>query len=198
MVTDPDEHRGRRVLIIGGGDTAFDWATQLVGRARHVTVAHRSDRFRAHSATLAEFRRAVGAGKASLLTFHELNDIFSRSGDDGLTHVVLRDNRTQATKEVRVDVVLPLLGFVSDLGPVGEWGLTLDGDEIVVDSQMSTGRAVYAAGDVTTYPGKLKLIVSGFSEAAIAVNEAVHWVDPQKRVSPGHSSNLAVFGQTDG
>lgn len=71
-------------------------------------------------------------------------------------------------------------------------------DEIVVNSQMETGRAgIYAAGDVTTYPGKLKLIASGFSEAAIAVNQAVHWIYPEKKVAPGHSSNMAIFGQKD-
>ncbi len=198
VVVDPDEYRGRRVLIIGGGDTAFDWATQLVGRAAHVTVVHRSDRFRAHGATLVEFATAVAAGKASLLTFHELHDIVSRNGGNRLTHVVLRDNRTRVMREIAVDVVLPFLGFVSDLGPLQEWGLTLDGDGIAVSSEMATGRpGVYAAGDITTYPGKLKLIVSGFSEAATAVNQAVHWIHPEKKVAPGHSSNLAVFGQEE-
>lgn len=101
-------------------------------------------------------------------------------------------------REVPVDVVLPLLGFVTDLGPLSEWGLTLEGDEIVVSSDMATARpGVYTAGDITTYPGKLKLIVSGFSEAATAVNQAVHWLHPEKKVSPGHSSNLAVFAQEE-
>jgi thioredoxin reductase (NADPH) len=91
-----------------------------------------------------------------------------------------------------------MLGFVSDLGALATWGLTLEKEEIVVNSQMETGRAgIYAAGDVVTYPGKLKLIAAGFSEAAIAVNQAVHFVYPEKKVNPGHSSNLAVFGQKD-
>jgi thioredoxin reductase (NADPH) len=100
--------------------------------------------------------------------------------------------------EIEADVVLPMLGFVSDMGAMADWGLTFSKDEIVVNSQMETGRAgIYAAGDVTTYPGKLKLIASGFSEAAIAVNQAVHWMYPEKKVAPGHSSNMAVFGQKD-
>ena len=91
-----------------------------------------------------------------------------------------------------------LLGFVSDLGALGEWGMTLVKDEIVVNSLMETGRlGIYAAGDVTTYPGKLKLIATGFAEAATAVNQAVHWIYPEKKVAPGHSSNMAVFGQRD-
>jgi thioredoxin reductase len=198
VVTNPDEFIGRRVVIIGGGDTAFDWAAQLAHRAESVTVVHRSDRFRAHAATVAEVQAnaARGDGKTQLLTFHELHDV--QCDGDRLCGIVLRETKTKATREVQADVVLPMLGFVSDIGPLAEWGLTLEKDEIVVNSMMETGRAgVYAAGDVTTYPGKLKLIASGFSEAAIAVNQAVHWVYPEKKVNPGHSSNLAIFGQKD-
>ena len=111
---------------------------------------------------------------------------------------MLRDIKQKTTRTVDADVVLPMLGFVSDLGTLGTWGLTLQKDEILVNSQMETGRAgIYAAGDITSYPGKLKLIASGFAEAATAVNQAVHWIYPEKKVNPGHSSNMAVFGQTD-
>jgi thioredoxin reductase (NADPH) len=106
--------------------------------------------------------------------------------------------KAKSTRELEVDVVLPMLGFVSDMGAIGEWGVTLEKDEIVVNSLMETGRAgIYAAGDVTTYPGKLKLIATGFGEAATAVNQAVHWIYPEKKVAPGHSSNMAIFGQKD-
>ena len=110
-----------------------------------------------------------------------------------------RDVKSKASRELEADAVLPMLGFVSDLGPLAEWGLTLEKKrEIVVNSQMETGRpGIYAAGDVTTYPGKLKLIATGFSEAAIAVNQAVHWIYPDKKVAPGHSSNMAIFGQSE-
>ena len=104
----------------------------------------------------------------------------------------------KTTLEIEADVILPMLGFVSDLGPLGGWGLTLEKEEIVVNSMMETGRpGIYAAGDITTYPGKLKLIASGFAEAATAVNQAVHWIYPEKKVAPGHSSNMSIFGQTD-
>jgi thioredoxin reductase (NADPH) len=198
VVTHPDHYRGQRVVIIGGGDSAFDWGTQLVGRAEHVTLVHRSDRFRAHGATVSEFNAAVAAGRASLFTFHELADIRVHPDGGRFSHVILKDIKAKSTRDVAADVVLPMLGFVSDLGPLAEWGLTLEKDEIVVNSQMETGRpGVYAAGDITTYPGKLKLIASGFGEAAVAVNQAVHWIYPEKKITPGHSSNLAVFGQKD-
>ena len=196
VVTNPEDYRGKKVVIIGAGDTAFDWASQLIGRAAHVTVVHRSDRFRAHAATIKEVQTAAAAGKADILTFHELADITCTL--DSFSAVVLKDIKQKTMRSVDADVVLPMLGFVSDLGALGEWGLTLAKDEIVVNSQMETGRpGIYAAGDVTAYPGKLKLIATGFAEAATAVNQAVHWIYPEKKVTPGHSSNMAIFGQTD-
>ncbi len=199
VVSDPDVFRGQRVVIIGGGDSAFDWGTQLLSRASRVTIVHRSDRFRAHGATVAEYEAAVEHGRASLFTFHELFDIRCDDGGDHFTHVVVRDVKNKSSmRELDADVVLPMLGFVSDIGPLADWGLTLEKDEIVVNSMMETGRpGVYAAGDVTTYPGKLKLIATGFAEAATAVNQAVHWIYPERKVNPGHSSNMELFGQTD-
>lgn len=198
VVSDPDAFIGKRVLIIGGGDTAFDWGTQLLHRASRVTIVHRSDRFRAHDATISQYRAAVDAGTADLHTFHEIADILCKAGDDRFTHVVLRDVKAKTTREVDADVVLPMLGFVSDMGAINEWGLAIEKDEIVVTSTMETGRpGIYAAGDVTKYPGKLKLIATGFGEAATAVNQAVHWIYPEKKVAPGHSSNMGVFGQKD-
>ena len=198
VVTNPEDFRDRRVVIVGGGDSAFDWGTQLLGRASSVTIIHRSDRFRAHAATVAQFRDAVNAGSAGLFTFHELHDIKCAHSPDRFSHIEIRDVKAKTTREIEADVVLPMLGFISDIGPLAEWGLTLEKDEIQVNSQMETGRhGIYAAGDVTTYPGKLKLIATGFAEAAAAVNQAVHWIYPEKKVAPGHSSNMAIFGQTD-
>jgi ferredoxin/flavodoxin---NADP+ reductase len=200
VVTDPEAFRGQKVVIIGGGDTAFDWATQLLERASAVTLVHRSDRFRAHDATVQQYRAAVAAGRAQLFTFHELHDVICRipGNGDRFSHLSLRDIKAKTTREVEADVVLPMLGFVSDMGAIGEWGLQIEKDEIVVNVLMETGRAgIYAAGDVTTYPGKLKLIATGFGEAATAVNQAVHWIYPEKKVNPGHSTNMAIFGQRE-
>lgn len=198
VVTNPEDYRGKKVVIIGGGDSAFDWGTQLLGRAAHVSIVHRSDRFRAHDATVQQFRTAVDEGRASMFVFHELADISCATSPETFTHLVLKDIKAKTTHEIEADVVLPMLGFVSDMGCINDWGLQIAKDEISVNSQMETGRpGIYAAGDVTTYPGKLKLIAVGFGEAATAVNQAVHWIYPEKKVNPGHSSNLAIFGQKD-
>ena len=193
-VSDPEEFRGQSIVIIGGGDSAFDWAQQLRERAKAVTLVHRSDKYRAHGATVADVAAAASAGRTTLLPFHELHDVLS--SDDRLTGVTLRDVKTKSTRDIEADAILPMLGFHSDIGALAEWGLNCEKDEIVVNSLMETGRAgIYAAGDITTYPGKLKLIATGFGEAATAVNQAVHWIYPDKKVNPGHSSNMAIFGQ---
>jgi thioredoxin reductase (NADPH) len=198
VVTDPEAYKGKRVLIIGGGDSAFDWGVQLLPRAAHVTIAHRTDRFRAHDATVNQFRAAVAASQASLKVFHEIADVVCANGPDQFTHIVLRDVKTKTTTEIEANVVLPMLGFVSNMGAINDWGLKIEKDEISVTSTMDTGRpGIYAAGDVTNYDGKLKLIATGFGEAATAVNQAVHWIYPEKKIAPGHSSNMAVFGQKD-
>jgi len=197
VVLDPARFTNKHVLIVGGGDSAFDWAQQLRPRALSITLIHRSDRFRAHQATVDDVIAAAASGdKTEVLTFHEVLEVVSTDGQT-LSGVVVRNTKEKTTRTIHCDVVLPMLGFVSDMGALAEWGLTLVKDEIVVTSEMETGRAgIYAAGDITTYPGKLKLISVGFGEAATAVNQAVHWIYPEKKVAPGHSSNLAIFGQT--
>lgn len=197
LVTNPEAYRDQHVVIIGGGDSAFDWCAQLRTRAKSVTLVHRSDRYRAHAATVNEVHEAAAAGdgRVTVLPFHELDAIH---GSDRIAGVRLKDVKAKITREAEADVVLPMLGYVSNLGALLEWGLNIEKDEILVNSQMETGRpGVYAAGDITTYPGKLKLIATGFGEAAVAVNQAVHYVYPEKKVNPGHSSNLAIFGQKD-
>lgn len=195
-VTEPGKFADRRVVIIGGGDTAFDWAHQLRDRAASVALVHRSDRFRAHAATVAQVQAAAAAGKTAIYTFHELHDVVAENG--AIVALELKDLKAKTTRRIAADVVLPMLGFVSDIGPLAEWGVALEKDEIVVNSRMETGRAgIWAAGDITTYAGKLKLIATGFAEAATAVNQAVHFIYPEKKVNPGHSSNMAIFGQKD-
>jgi thioredoxin reductase (NADPH) len=184
FVRDPAELRGQRVLIVGGGDSAVDWANALAGVTAEQTLIHRRDAFRAHEESVARML----AGPTRVLTFHELDAI---GGDGAIEWSLIRDNRTNEQTSLAVDAVLVNVGFSNSLGPIKDWGLEIRGGSIVVDSTMRTSReGVFAAGDVTTYPGKLKLIVTGFGEAATAVNHVKKYLDPAANVFPGHSTNL--------
>jgi len=115
-------------------------------------------------------------------------------GDEHITGATIFDNRTEERRELEIDDVLALIGFVPNIGPIAEWGLELEGNTIRVDTRMMTNLpGVFAAGDIVTYEGKLELISTGFGEAAIAVNNAVHFANPDARVDPGHSTSSAAF-----
>ncbi|MEU8157834.1 NAD(P)/FAD-dependent oxidoreductase [Micromonospora sp. NPDC048986] len=182
FVTEPTELTDRDVLIVGGGDSAFDWALTLQPLARSVTLVHRREKFRAHASTVARVlslpvRLVVNAEVTRLL------------GDVAVTgaEVTVRGG---ATERLSVDIVVAALGFTADQGPLAEWGLRLDRRRILVDSAMATNLPrVYAAGDITEYPGKVRLIATGFGEAATAVNNAAMTIDPSARPFPGHSSD---------
>lgn len=196
-VHQPEEFRGRRVLLVGGGDSAVDWALGLQGVAAEVTLIHRRDEFRAHSASVREMRALAEAGKIKIMTPYEVRGL---EGDAGcVRRAVIYNNATDEDVELEVEAVVALLGFKPDLGPVGTWGLALEKNSIKVSQLMETSiEGVYAAGDVTHYPGKLELIATGYGEAAIAVNNAVHYLNPKARVNPGHSTNLKLFKQDEG
>ena len=194
-VLDPKVFSGKRVLLVGGGDSAFDWAVNLQGIARSIVMIHRRDGFRAHAATVRQVRELSAAGKMELRTFWELKTIH---GDERIEAVTIFNSKTKVEERLAVDNVIPQLGFISSLGAIEQWGLDIEQGEIKVSQTMATNLpGVFAAGDITTYPGKLKLIATGAAEAAIAVNHAVHFINPAAKVAPGHSSNMALFGQTE-
>jgi thioredoxin reductase (NADPH) len=194
-VLDPQEFDGKRVLLVGGGDSAFDWAVNLQGIAKSIMLIHRREGFRAHQATINQVQELHRCGQCELRTFWEVKALH---GNSKLERVTIINTKTKEEETFPVDAVIPLLGFHSDLGAIKEWGLETEKADIKVDQVMSTTvPGIYAAGDITTYPGKLKLIATGASEACIAVNNAVHLINPKAKVNPGHSSNLAIFGQKD-
>ena len=194
-VLNPKEFSGKRVLIVGGGDSAFDWAVNLQGVAKSIVMIHRRDGFRAHQATVNQVHALHAAGKMELRTFWELKAI---DGGKRIENVTIHNNKTKEEATLEMDCVIPQLGFVSSLGAIAEWGLEIEQGEIKVSPTMATNLAgVFAAGDITTYAGKLKLIATGAAEAAIAVNHAVHFINPSAKIEPGHSSNMALFGQKD-
>lgn len=192
-VRNPDDYAGKRVLIVGGGDSALDWALILKDRCARTLVAHRRDGFRAHEQSVEQLHAAAEAGTIELRTFFEVREIHG-DAESGVTGVTLFDNRTDEDEHLEIDAVLTFLGFKPDLGPIKRWGLDLERNRIKVDALMKTNLpGVYAAGDIVDHEGKLDLIATGFGEAAIAVNNAVHDVNPDARVNPGHSTSMAVF-----
>ncbi len=194
-VLNPKAFAGKRILIVGGGDSAFDWAVNLHGIAKSILMIHRRDGFRAHQATVDQVRALAAAGKMELRTFWELKEI---GGASRIERVTIFNNKTKEEATLAMDCVIPQLGFVSSLGAIAEWGLEIEKGDIQVTQTMETNiPGIYAAGDITTYPGKLKLIATGFSEACIAVNQIAHFLNPAAKIMPGHSSNMALFGQKD-
>jgi thioredoxin reductase len=178
-----DELAGLDVLIVGGGDSAFDWAQSLEPVARSVTLIHRRPAFRAHQATVDK----VLASTARVLTPYEVVKIH---GDDSVNAVEIFHNKTDERQMLQVQAVVAALGFTADLGPFTKWGLQQEKRRIVVDSAMRTNlHRVFAAGDIVEYDGKVRLISVGFGEAATALNNAAAVIDPSAHVFPGHSSN---------
>lgn len=186
FVSDLNAFAGKKVLISGGGDSAVDWALMLEPIAEEVTLIHRRDKFRAHEHSVENLINS----KVKVITPTEITALH---GDQFITKVTLSDVKTKATQDIEVDSVIVNFGFVSSLGPIAEWGIEIDSNSIVVDSRMETSiPGIFAAGDITTYPGKLKLIAVGFGEAPTAVNNAKVYIDPDAKLSPGHSSSLKL------
>jgi thioredoxin reductase len=184
FVKDLQSFKGKRVLIVGGGDSAVDWANMLAPIAGELSLIHRRDQFRAHEDSVVKMKQTT----CHILTFHELKSI---AGDGHIQRAVVYDNRTKHEQSLDVDAVLVNIGFVNSLGPIKDWGLEIEGHAIKVDGMMQTTRpGIFAAGDICTYGGKLKLIATGFGEACIAVNYAKHYLDPAANIFPGHSSNM--------
>lgn len=184
FVPDMSIFKGKRVLVTGGGDSAVDWALMLEPIAKEVTLVHRRDRFRAHEHSVDMLMKS----SVNVITPKQITALF---GEDKIEKVELSDVNTKEKTLLEVDEVIVNFGFVSSLGPIAEWGLEIEKGSIVVDTKMETSiPGIFAAGDITTYPGKLKLIVVGFGEAPTAVNNAKVYIDPDARLSPGHSSNM--------
>jgi thioredoxin reductase (NADPH) len=177
-----DVFRGRRVLLLGGGDTAVDWALHLEPLASELTLIHRRDQFRAHEDSVSKLH----ASRCRVVPFHELKTL---EGDGRIERAVIYDNRSKAETTLAVDDVVVNFGFVANLGPIKTWGLSIKANALEVSQKMETNLpGVFGAGDLVSYPGKLKLIATGFGEAAMAVCGAKMLVDPAARYFPGHSS----------
>jgi thioredoxin reductase (NADPH) len=181
-----EDFRDKQVVIVGGGDSAVDWAVTLEPVAAQVTLIHRS-KFRAHEATVRQLEESTVD-----VNFPGYEITAIHAGDDGRLAAIAFKNATGDERTIPADDLIVAIGFVADLGPMKTWGFELQRNQIVADkTTMETGiPGVYAAGDVVTYPAKFKLIVTGAAEAVTAVNHAVTYYDPKARLDAGHSTNI--------
>jgi thioredoxin reductase (NADPH) len=184
FVPDLNALAGRDVVIVGGGDSAFDWALGLHEIAASVTLVHRREVFRAHAHTVEQVRKTA----VRIITNAEIKSV---DGTEVIESVAVDQNGE--IQELPCNHLVAALGFTANLGPLLSWGIEIqDRRHILVDTRMATNeRGIFAAGDITEYPGKVRLIVVGFGEVATAVNNAAVLLDPQAAVFPGHSTDAA-------
>ncbi|KYG33529.1 NAD(P)/FAD-dependent oxidoreductase [Alkalihalobacillus trypoxylicola] len=185
FIQDLSQFTGKRVVVCGGGDSALDWSLMLEPLAKEVTLIHRRDKFRAHEHSV----ELLHQSKVNVMTPFEISTI---EGDgEAIQSITLQEIKGEQTHKLDIDALIVNFGFVSSLGPIKEWGLEIVKNSIVVNTKMETNLpGVYAAGDVATYEGKVKLIATGFGEAPTAVNNAKAAIDPKARLFPGHSTSL--------
>jgi thioredoxin reductase len=178
-------YAGKDIVIVGGGDSAFDWALHLEPIARSVALVHRRDGFRAHERTVEQVR----ASSVELITRAEVTALRGSSIVESVDITVSTADGDDETTTRPCQAVVAALGFIADLGPMQHWGLEVRKRHICVNPAMQTNLPrVFAAGDITDYDGKVRLIAVGFGEAATAVNNATVAIDPSAKVFPGHSS----------
>lgn len=177
---------GKRVIIVGGGDSAVDWALALESVASSVTLVHRRDQFRAHEESVARLMRST----VVLRCWEEVVELI---GGDTLVGVVVENRQTGERVELPCDFLSINIGYKTDLGPIRSWGLELQKNKIRVNSLMETNLlGVYAAGDICTHEAKLDLIATGVGEVCIAVNVAKTFINPDAKRFPGHSSDMTL------
>jgi thioredoxin reductase (NADPH) len=184
FVPDPVAYTGADIVIVGGGDSALDWALMLDEIAASVTVVHRRKAFRAHAATVGQVKRSA----VDLITDAEL---IALGGIGAVAHADIAISGSDDIRRLPCQKVVAALGFIANLGPLRAWGIELrDNRHIIVDSAMRTRRpGVFAAGYIVDYDGKVRLITVGFGEVATAVNNAAVHVDPNAQLFPGHSTD---------
>jgi ferredoxin/flavodoxin---NADP+ reductase len=188
FIDDLNKFADQKVVVFGGGDSAVDWALMLEPIAKEVTIVHRRDKFRAHEHSVENLHNSKVNVKTPLVPAELIGD------DLGIKQVVLTGVNGENKEAIDVDAVICNYGFVSSLGPIKEWGLEIEKNSIVVNSKMETSvPGIYAAGDICTYDGKVKLIACGFGEAPTAVNNAKAFIDPKAKIQPLHSSSM--FGK---
>ena len=191
MVGKREEFRGKKIVIAGGGDSAVDWVLSLSEVAEKIYMVHRRDKFRAAPESVAKMRALAESGNVEMVVPYQLHGL-EGSGDQ-LSAVVVQSMDGEE-RALEADVLLPFFGLSMELGPIAEWGLTLDKKLIAVEPATCATSAdgIYAVGDIVTYPGKLKLILCGFSEAAMAMHAIYPRVHPGEALHFEYSTSKGV------
>ena len=194
LVRRREDFRGRRVVIAGGGDSAVDWALSLSDIAERVAVVHRRGKFRAAPQSAAKLQQLADEGRIDLVVPYQLQAL---EGDAGQLSSVIVADLAGNTRRLDADCLLPFFGLATDLGPLAAWGLDIDHNRIRVDpATCATSRAgIFAIGDIAVYPSKLKLILSGFAEAALAAHAIHPLVHPGEALHFEYSTTKGVPGR---
>ncbi|SOY47732.1 putative THIOREDOXIN REDUCTASE; class-II pyridine nucleotide-disulfide oxidoreductase family [Cupriavidus taiwanensis] len=179
-VKDPSRFHGRNLVIVGGGDSALDWTLDLVGKAESVVMIHRRDGFRAAPASVAKMKELCEQMEMQFL----VGQISGYEEKDGVLTEIKVSGADGVTRRLPLDDLLVFFGLSPKLGPIAEWGLDLERKQIKVDTEkfQSNIPGIFAVGDINTYPGKKKLILSGFHEAALAAFGAAPYIFPEKKI----------------
>lgn len=190
-VKNPKDHYGKDLVVLGGGDSAFDWALELAQHAKSLKLIHRSDKFRAAPASVAKMHELIAAGK---MTF-EIGNVTELTGSNGQLSAIQVKGADDVVKPVELDHLLVFFGLSPKLGPIADWGMEMAKNQIPTDTEKfeTSEPGIYAVGDIATYPGKKKLILSGFHEGALASFAIKSRIEPDKKVHLQYTTTSPIM-----
>jgi thioredoxin reductase (NADPH) len=195
-VKHPEQFAGKRIVICGGGDTALDWALYFANNAASVTLIHRRNDFKAAPQSISKMRELCANGKIQLL----IGQITNLETNDGMLAKILVEDIEGNTQSLALDDLFVFFGLSPKLGPIAGWGLDIDRKQITVDTEkfQTSIPGIYAVGDINIYPGKKRLILSGFHEAALAAFAAAAYLNPEKQIQLQYTTTSTKLHQALG
>ncbi|MDG1997117.1 MAG: NAD(P)/FAD-dependent oxidoreductase [Emcibacteraceae bacterium] len=186
-----EKYRDKKLIIVGGGDSALDWVMSLEPIAKKITLVHRREGFRAAPDSVAQVKALVASGKVDFV----IGNVKGLNGDDGVLNTITIDPVEGERLEVPCDYLMPFMGLKISLGPIAHWGLNLNKKHILVDHETfaTDVDGIYAIGDVCSYPGKIKLILTGFYEGAVMCHAAFQYAFPDRKMATGYTTTNSAI-----